>query len=335
MASVNYKKLHSSAEVKNLLRHCDKEIRLNSGHRNKHIQEDKTKKNLQMKRNYEETCKRFDDRITYLDGLPKANKKADRVVCFALEIPAPAKLPADKVNEWTNKVVSEISKQYGSQNVINAYLHKDEVHSYMDSRTLQMETSRYHIHCFVVPGLDDKLNGKLFSSAANMKKLNNAIHEMTMKDYGVPFMDGSRRGSRKTVEKLKQESEQLEAEQHVNALREQERKIKELHEEAQRNALRASESLSEARKEADGIITEARRKASQTISEAEQRAEQIITGAKEQARAEIEREKKVKMASFSNYVRKAVEEKQRRDRVVTEIDNSLQTDKSDDFTRRK
>ena len=51
-----------------------------------------------------------------------------------------------------------------------------------------------------------------------MIKLNNAIQEMTMRDYGIQFMDGSKKKSRKSMEELKNESRLLELE---NALKQE------------------------------------------------------------------------------------------------------------------
>ena len=69
--------------------------------------------------------------------------------------------------------------------------------------------SRSHLQCYVVPEHNGKLNGKWFSSRANMIKLNNSIHRMAPEQFGVTFMDGSKRKSRKTVEQLKNESTYL------------------------------------------------------------------------------------------------------------------------------
>lgn len=305
MASVNFMKLKSPAEVKCKIRHCDRECRKKDGHRNKHIDKSLTDKNIQVGRSYAETCKRFDDRIAYLDSLPKANKKQDRVICFALEFPAPKGMRSEDVYEWSKKCYKLICDSYGGKNVVNYYLHRDEQHDYTDSRTGEQERSRTHIHAFVIPEVNGKLNGKVFSSANRMRELNQLIHDMTLRDYGMPFMDGTKRGSRKTVEQLKQETEQLEAESHLKALRERERVIRE-REQASREMLRQAEQrLAEARTEADRIITEA-----------EQKADKIITD---------------KINAFDSFTASAVNERkkriQERNRELDEITPSNNTDR--------
>ena len=77
--------------------------------------------------------------------------------------------------------------------------------------------SRSHLQCYVVPEHNGKLNGKWFSSRANMVKLNNSIHRMAQEQFGVMFMDGSKRKSRKTVEQLKNESAYLAIQQELDA----------------------------------------------------------------------------------------------------------------------
>lgn len=211
MASVDWKKLHTIQDIKNIGRHCDKECRLKDNHENEHIDKTKTHNNAQMC-NYNEFCKRIDKRMEYLDSLPKQNKKSDRVIGFSLEYPIPDGIPDSKVIEFLNKANRLIYEQVGSENVIGSFLHVDEVHDYIDSETKQERTSMRHVHTIVTAAIDGKLNGKAMSSKANMCKLNNAIHEMAMRDYGVKFMDGSKRKSRDEVETLKNKSLKLENE---------------------------------------------------------------------------------------------------------------------------
>lgn len=189
------------------MEHCDREERSKHEHSNKDIRKDLIQNNFQMKRTYSETAKAYDDRIAYLDAQEGANKRKDRVTCFSLEIPFPERLNALDGVSWTNRVLSAISGQYGRQNILQAYVHRDEVHDYVDAETGKQRTSRSHIHVLVIPEHDGKLNGKWFSSKANMNKLNNTIQAMTQSEYGCNFMDGSKRKSRAEVEELKNRSD--------------------------------------------------------------------------------------------------------------------------------
>ena len=55
-------------------------------------------------------------------------------------------------------------------------MHQDEKHAYIHAETGERCMSRSHLQCYVVPEHNGKLNGKWFSSRANMIKLNNSIH---------------------------------------------------------------------------------------------------------------------------------------------------------------
>lgn len=96
-------------------------------------------------------------------------------------------------------------------------MHQDEKHAYIHAGTGERCMSRSHLQCYVVPEHNGKLNGKWFSSRANMVKLNNSIHRMAQEQFGVMFMDGSKRKSRKTVEQLKNESAYLAIQQELDA----------------------------------------------------------------------------------------------------------------------
>lgn len=207
MASVDFMKLHGATETKARMAHCDKEERAKHEHTNKDIRKDLIATNVQLKRSYSETCQAYDDRIASLDACEGANKRKDRVTCFGLEIPFPADLDASKGIEWSSKVLTLIQRQYGSENLMQGYIHRDEVHDYVDAETGEKRTSRNHIHVFVVPEHNGKLNGKWFSSKSNMTKLNNSIQAMTRDDYGCDFMDGTKRKSKAEVEDLKNKSQ--------------------------------------------------------------------------------------------------------------------------------
>ena len=227
MASVNFQKFKSVTEAKAVLRHCDKQERLaTQRHTNQDINKSHTRANKQLKGNYRETCKRFDERIDFLDSLEGANKRKDRVIMFSLDIPVPKDMKKEHYDEWFLKVRDEVAKQYGKDNVLQMYVHKDEQHKYVNAETKQECVSRVHAHIPVIPVKDNKLNGKWFSSRSNMIKLNNAIHEMTERDYGLEFMDGSRKKSRDSVECLKRASERLKEEQSIKSLQEEKERLK-------------------------------------------------------------------------------------------------------------
>ena len=219
MASVNYKKLKLPQEVKAMLYHCDKEKRLETSHSNIDIDKSATPDNMQGDLDYYAACQRYDERITYLDSKPGANRRKDRVTCFGLNIPAPKDLKSDDEQEFFVEVLKLIAEQYGFENIIQYYMHLDEKHDYINAETGERCMSRSHMQCYVVPEHNGKLNGKWFSNRSNMVKLNNSIHLMAQEQFGATFMDGSKRKSRKTVEQLKNESTYLEIQKELEKQR--------------------------------------------------------------------------------------------------------------------
>ncbi len=217
MASVNFEKLKAAQQVKAMFRHCDEEKRLETNHSNIDINKSATPNNLQGNLDYNAACKRYDDRIAFLDSQPGANRRKDRVTCFGLNVPASKDLKPEDERAFFMEVLEIIKNQYGEDNIIQYYVHQDEKHKYINAETGEQCMSRSHMQCYVVPEHNNKLNGKWFSSKSNMIKINNAIHSMAQEQFGVMFMDGSKKKSRKTVEQLKSESTYLAAQKELDA----------------------------------------------------------------------------------------------------------------------
>lgn len=206
MASVNFEKIKSASQVKAFLRHCDYDERKKNNHSNEQINKDLTDNNLYIfDESYSDTCNRFDARIDELDSTTNTNKRKDRVLCFGLSIPAPAGLTDDEERVFYANVANILGKKYGESNVIAGYVHYDEVHSYLNPDTNSIDTSRSHMHMYIVPEKEGILNGKWFSSKANMLQVNNSIDDMCMREFGKPFMTGSKKKG-KSVEDLKRRS---------------------------------------------------------------------------------------------------------------------------------
>jgi flagellar motility protein MotE (MotC chaperone) len=211
MASVNFQKFKSAGDAKAQFRHSDKEERKKAEHANKQIDKTKSDRNMQYKRNYQQTCERYDERIKELDNNGNTNKRKDRVTLLGLEIPAPEGLQAKQHLAWFKRVNEIIRDRYGSKNVLNSYIHLDEQHDYIDPETGQKRTSRVHGHCYVVPEKNGKLDAKTLTLRKNMISLNNEIEKMTVQEFGCRFMTGSKKKSGKSVEQLKAESRIAEA----------------------------------------------------------------------------------------------------------------------------
>lgn len=265
MASVNFEKLKTPQEVKAMLRHCDKEERKDANHGNRHIDKNATKDNRQMGRTYKETCKAYDERIAYLDSLKGANKRKDRVTCFGLEIPYPEDIAeADKV-AWSNEIFRIAVERYGEENILQCYEHRDEKHEYIDAETGKKRMSRDHLHLYVIPEIDGRLNGKAFSSRQRIIDLNNAIQQMTQDTYGIDFMNGTKKKSRASVESLKQRSAERALQAQRDDLSKQQEKLQAATQKAESERITASRM----RVQAEDRLTELSEK-EQALHEREQ-----------------------------------------------------------------
>lgn len=220
MASVSFEKLKTSNDVKRTIRHCDTEKRLEDNHSNKQIDKKLTLDNMVLKLDdYETVCNIYDEKMKFLDSQPNANKRSDKVTCFGLNVPLPKGLQNKDIDtkvKWFDEVAELVGKQYGSDNILNGYVHLDEVHKYTNAESGNIDTSREHFHLFVMPIIDNRLNGRDFSNRKNMNMLNNSIQKMSLDKFNVEFMDGSKKKSTKTVEQLKNDSRFLEVQNQLN-----------------------------------------------------------------------------------------------------------------------
>lgn len=215
MASCKFEggKYKGATEVKAHFRHNDISPvrRAIAKKKNKHIDLNKCKYNFSiLGLSYEQRCKKYDNRIAYLDKNGNTNKRKDRVTAQCLEIPVPKDLPRDRYHDWFFRIADMLRAKYGEDNFIDGDIHYDEEHPYIDSETGEEVVSRVHAHFMIVPEVGGTLNCKKMTLRKNMKALNREVDAMTKSEFGCAFMTGTKKKSYKTVEELKQESEYLE-----------------------------------------------------------------------------------------------------------------------------
>lgn len=215
MASCKFEggKYKGAAEVKAHFRHNDisPEKRATAKKKNKDIDLTKCKYNFSiLGLSYKERCKKYDDRIKYLDSNGNTNKRKDRVTVQCIEIPVPAGLPRDRYHDWFLRIAELLRAKYGEENFIDADIHYDEEHEYREPETKELVISRVHGHFMIIPEVYGKLNCKQISLRKNMKELNREVDTMTQTEFGCSFMTGTKKKSTKKVEELKQESEYTE-----------------------------------------------------------------------------------------------------------------------------
>lgn len=199
--SIAFSKLHTRQEVIAMIRHSENTQRLQHNHSNPDINKELTKYNVDAaKLGYWGTIHAYDQRIEEIDQ-HNPNKRKDRVTCFELSIPFP-QLAADKWKQC-EKVMLDWLRQTFGVNLINSFIHYDEVHLYQDHG--EVKQSRPHIHAFVVPEIDGKLNGKKFSARGRMMQLNQELDKELSEKMGVQFLTHEA-PRKKSVEDLKLQS---------------------------------------------------------------------------------------------------------------------------------
>ncbi len=122
MASVDFKKLKTVGDVKAMLRHSDTEERLRHNHSNEDIDKSRTNENINFaKLTYEQSCKRYDNRIKFLDSQPGANLRKDRVSAFGLTVPVCEGMDRTESIHFLNDVCKLFQSEFGNKNIIAAY----------------------------------------------------------------------------------------------------------------------------------------------------------------------------------------------------------------------
>lgn len=221
MASVDWKKYKSKQYVKAVLRHNCNDTRENTKeHTNPHIQPDKTHLNTGFHDTYADAKKRFERGYKRLTEGKTIRK--DAVVGLGFSVPVPKGLPEDKTEAFMGRVHEILCNRYGAENVVSFSVHRDEKHKYIDPDTKQEEESRDHAQGIILPEVDGGLCAKKVLSRKNMISLNDEIDRMSRAEFGLAFVDGSKRKSRGSVEHMKNES--LKAENEL--LREENEKLK-------------------------------------------------------------------------------------------------------------
>lgn len=201
MASIDFKKIKSAGALKAMIRHCDHEERLKHEHSNEDINKEKTHENINYtKMTYEQSCNRFDKRIEVLDSSTNTNKRKDRVVAFGLTVPSCDGMTRKESTDFFMDCCKIFQSEFSAKNIISAIAHYDEIHSYMNNG--ELKESREHLHFYVVPEIDGKLNGKTFSSKKRMIELNKKIDQLAKEKYHKQFLTNEP-ARKRSVEELK------------------------------------------------------------------------------------------------------------------------------------
>ena len=213
MASVNWKKM-TAAAVSGLRIHFDQRLRLTHEHANKDIDR------VLTPQNYVLGAESFADAFAHLQARTKAvdavqpplRVKKDRVVACMLEYPCPKEIAdAGRADEFFKAMYEECCGYFGAENVHASFIHKDEVHTYIDSKKHEVRESLEHAHTLVSAYTSEKgINGKVFETRARLKEFNDRVNRMCVERFGIEYNTHDT-PAHKSVEELKAESRELAA----------------------------------------------------------------------------------------------------------------------------
>lgn len=199
MASVCVEKFTTQEACVGISRHVYRE---NTNYKNQHID-----KNLEYLNKYYgdgDMCRSLiHDKITEIDkGMPPLRVKRDRKTVADVCIVAPREnLPNNEVMRFFDQTLNNMSAEYV---VVGAAVHADEVHDYYDDYDQKIHTSRLHMHVLVIPETDKGCNMSSWLTKSRYVKLNTICDKVCEIVFGYPYMDGTRRKSRGSVERLKE-----------------------------------------------------------------------------------------------------------------------------------
>lgn len=215
MASVQFYKCKGASVAKSIMRHADADERLKHEHSNKDIDKSKTALNTSLyDLSYAEMCDRYDEAMQRYQSNSKRAIRKDAVTLLDAIVTAPSEMNDALIDLWVSDVVDIINKHYKADVVLDAKIHRDEIHDYVDPDSHKTVQSRVHAHIFVLPEVEQRLCCKQFTSRQNIMSLNRRIDKMTRNLYSCKFMTGQKAHDRdfQTVEQLKRASDNAELE---------------------------------------------------------------------------------------------------------------------------
>lgn len=168
---------------------------------------------------------RLQSRMEKIDeALPPKRRKKDRIIAISFCVSKPEEVSREQEGEFFEICYRNICDICGgAENVTAGYIHRDEIHDYLDAETGERRTSLAHLHCVGIPYVQDVgINAKNFMTTENMTRLNEAIDKECQERLHVKFLVGLKSRSGRTVEDL-----QIASERRALQQRERQREIEE------------------------------------------------------------------------------------------------------------
>lgn len=208
MASADWLKC-TTQKAGAMKKHLGQKEREQGNHSNKDINKELTKNNYTIGcTDYGEALERMKRRTKEVDKvIPPLRIKKDRITCCFIELPCPLTLTERGLSDdFFAKSYQTLTDFFGSENVHGGFVHKDEVHTYID-KDKKHRTSLEHIHVLVSAYTPHKgINGKAFETKPRLNTLNRNLDDMCFRSFGVRF-NTKETPQRKSVERLKEETE--------------------------------------------------------------------------------------------------------------------------------
>ena len=153
MASV---KKYTQDAVCPILRHNERSA---ATHSNADIDINRSNENYRL--SPEHNCSDFDYFKNQLKNYQCMNRK-DVIKMASWIITAPDDLPAEQEPAFFTACHDFLNTRYGIDNELQAIVHYDEVHSYVDKNTGTIKSSRPHLHyCFIPAQMDKNGNPRI------------------------------------------------------------------------------------------------------------------------------------------------------------------------------
>lgn len=176
--------------------HFDQQARIEHEHSNTDIDKTKTSQNYCIGcRDYNDAKQSIKKRVEAIDkeSPPLKSKGDKRIVAMSLIAYCPqAIVEQGKEDEFFQYLYEDVLKDFLGEDLHGQFVHKDEIHQYVDPKTHETKISLPHSHIFVTPYAEwtekDKktgeirarrgINGKNFASPKRINQLNAAVDKM-------------------------------------------------------------------------------------------------------------------------------------------------------------
>lgn len=152
---------------------------------------------------------RLKKRIEEIDKMyPPKRVRKDRVTSISFCVTAPEGLTLEEEKWFFEMSYRKIEEMCGGPlNVSVGYVHRDEIHEYIDAVTGEKRMSRAHMHVVGLPFVTDVgINGKKFMTKERMSSLNRTIDRECRDTIQKQFMTRNKGLCGRSVEDLQAES---------------------------------------------------------------------------------------------------------------------------------